>query len=276
MSGRLVGVMILIAAVGTLAASSAAAAPLLQSIPSGGVVALSGTPHLWVSEGGTLHWAGDTRALSGKNVQWSERTELSLLELRRYPIGEPWLSSGLVKMGDPIYLSKWEASETEPILFHIQSIDDVDLFGINVSNYGRFVLDQEEWGRRYRFTPSSLRRDRLASAAPVPSVTPKPTSTPQTLPWSAYGSVYGPAAWATCMEVRRQAIDMKRTLAEEERATGVSKTLMGYASGRTAEQQLALEKLIREQAKPGETSGQTIRRLNGFPLSIDIDVPNCS
>ena len=50
--------------------------------------------------------------------------------------GDPWLSSGLPKIGEPIYLSKWEDSDPAPTLLHIQSIADVELFvdGIRVNN----------------------------------------------------------------------------------------------------------------------------------------------
>ena len=45
--------------------------------------------------------------------------------------------------------------------FHIQSIGDVELFGINGSNYGNFVIEKNEW-ERYGFGIST----RLLASAP--------------------------------------------------------------------------------------------------------------
>ena len=75
------------------------------------------------------------------------------------------------------------------------------------------------------------------------------------------------------LDARKAALDEQRTLAEEERATGARFHTFGWAAGRTLDQQVALEKQIREQAKPGETSGQTIRRQQGMALSTDVKVP---
>ena len=75
----------------------------------GAVVGLKGTPHLWIAdEQGVLHWGGDTRALAGKHIAWSNRIEVCLPRLRTWPVGDPWLSAGLLKDGDPIYQVKWE------------------------------------------------------------------------------------------------------------------------------------------------------------------------
>lgn len=134
----------------------------------GGVVQLVNTPHVWVMAGGTYHWAGDTRALSGKSVDWNKRTTASLDQLRGLPIGEPWLSAGLLKVGDPIFLVKWETDAPQPTLLHIQSIADVELFGINGGNYGALVLDQATWERRFGLAVASLARGLLAPAAPPP------------------------------------------------------------------------------------------------------------
>ena len=151
-----------------------------QTIAYGAVVGLRGTPHLWIAdERGVLHWGGDTRALSGKHVNWNNRTEVSLAQLRTFPIGDPWLSAGLLKDGDPIYLVKWESDWERPRLLHIQSIADVELFGIDGSNYGRFVLDKATWEARYGITAASLQRSRLPAAVTggVPAPTPSPTAT---------------------------------------------------------------------------------------------------
>ncbi len=106
----------------------------------GVVIGLQGTPHLFVvGDDGLLHWAGDTRALQERWVDWSNRYDVTLAELQALPRGDPWLSAGLVKDGDPIYLVKWETTDVYPTLLHIQSLADVELFGINGSNYGHFV-----------------------------------------------------------------------------------------------------------------------------------------
>ena len=92
-------------------AAAAPAARAQGTFAHGTVVALRGTPHLWVADRqGVLHWAGDTRALADKYVRWGResRVEVTLEQLRRLTRGDPWLSAGLLKDGDPIYLVKWE------------------------------------------------------------------------------------------------------------------------------------------------------------------------
>ena len=132
----------------------------------GAVVALQGTPHLWIADQqGVLHWAGDTRALAGKHVVWSNRTEVTLVQLLELNRGDPWLSAGLLKDGDPIYLVKWETDWQQPTLLHIQSIVDVELFGINGSNYGNFVLDVATWEQRFGISTAGLQRSMLPVAA---------------------------------------------------------------------------------------------------------------
>jgi hypothetical protein len=151
-----------------------AAPPAQQGLATGTVVKLSGTDHIWVAEGGTLHWAGDTRALAGQAINWSSTVEVTAEQLRALPIGDPWLSAGLLKDGDPIYLVKWEANEPSPRLLHIQSIRDVQLFGINSTNYGAMVLDKAEWERRYPFKVDSLARAPLTPAVDTlaPAISP--------------------------------------------------------------------------------------------------------
>lgn len=148
-------------------ASVALAAPPQQgTFARGAVVALRGTPHLWiVDEGGILHWSGDTRALSDKFVDWGNRQEVGLDQLRSMARGDPWLSADLLKLGDPIYFVKWESGQPVPTLLHIQSITDVELFGIDERNYGSFVLDQSAWERRFGMTVAFLPKGVLAPAA---------------------------------------------------------------------------------------------------------------
>lgn len=143
-----------------------------QVFVPGAVVALEGTPHLWIADDqGVLHWGGDTRALSGRHINWSARTEVSLAGLRTLPKGDPWLSAGLLKQGDPIYLVKWETEWAQPRLLHIQSIADVEIFGIDETNYGNFVLDVATWEARYGISVASLQRAELPPAVPSAGMT---------------------------------------------------------------------------------------------------------
>ena len=70
---------------------------------------------------------------------------------------------------------KWETHETLPRLSHIQSISDVELFGINERNYGRMVLDRGQWEARYGIRVSDLERMTLAPATALIST---PTQRP--------------------------------------------------------------------------------------------------
>lgn len=143
---------------------------------AGSLVALAGTPHLWVADdAGVLHWAGDTRALAGLPVRWDTRRDLTAAELEALPRGDPWLSAGLLKDGDPISLVKWETDQERPALLHIRSLADVELFGIDAGNYGRLVLTPEEWEQRHGLAVRDLPRGELAPA--VVSPTPAPTAT---------------------------------------------------------------------------------------------------
>ena len=176
-SRRIAAAIFLLFGMTAFAAPALAGPAVQQTAPPGVVMALSGTPHLWIAdEQGVLHWGGDTRALAGKSINWADRREVSLDQLRGFRIGDPWLSAGLIKIGDPIYLVKWEMSEAAPMLLHILSIADVELFGINGSNYGSFVLDQAAWEARFRMTAAGLARGTLASAVPA-TPTPRPAAT---------------------------------------------------------------------------------------------------
>jgi len=156
-------------------------------LPHGTVVSLEGTPHLWIAdEEGTLHWGGDTRALADRFVNWGDRRLMSLAQLRAFRMGDPWLSAGLLKMDDPIYLVKWEVDQERPTLLHVQSIQDVETFGINGSNYGSFVLDRGSWEARFGMNASGLVRGTLAAAvAQAAPAAATPTRTPTPVPLRA-------------------------------------------------------------------------------------------
>ena len=161
-----VGAVLFVALIGGMLAP-ALTARAGGTITHGTVVALQGTPHLWIADSdGVLHWGGDTRALAGRHVNWNDRVEVSLAQLEALERGDPWLSAGLLKDGDPIYLVKWETDWEEPRLFHIQSIADVELFGIDAGNYGDLVLDRSAWEAEYGFSVDDLETSTLPPAAP--------------------------------------------------------------------------------------------------------------
>jgi hypothetical protein len=112
---------------------------------------------------------------------------VALAEVRALRRGDPWLSAGLVKLGDPIYFPKWETDAARPTLLHISAIGDVELFGIDATNYGTYVLDQVAWEQRQGFPAGDLPRGTLApatrgptdgSASPPPAATPPPPAGP--------------------------------------------------------------------------------------------------
>jgi hypothetical protein len=146
------------------------AAPGQGSAPAdlapGTVVALRGTPHLWIAgTDGALHWFGDTRALAGQPADWGSRVEVDAPTLRAARRGDPFLSAGLVRRGGPIFLAKWEQGQAQPTLLHIQTIADLTLFGITGDNYGRFVLEEPAWNQRYGFTAAALPTGELQPAS---------------------------------------------------------------------------------------------------------------
>src|SRR5438132_787928 len=136
------------------------------SYPEGAVFTLTGTPHLWIFQQGLLHWAGDTRALASTSFRWDRQCAMDLTFLQTVRIGDPILSLGLVKIGDPIYLAKWETTDPAPTLLQVQSLADIAVFGITGDNYGRFVLDRPAWEQRYGQNADLLTRGTLAAAVP--------------------------------------------------------------------------------------------------------------
>ena len=162
---------ILVAMVATLAMLTGAAVPPQGAPQPYTVVSLQGTARLWFARSdGVLHMAGDTRALAGRHIDWSSRVEVSEEHLCLQRTGSPWLTAGLLKDGDPIYLVKWEIDWAQPRLLHIQSIREVEFFGIDESNYGDFVLDIATWEERYGLSVAGLQRGILAPlCAPAPA-----------------------------------------------------------------------------------------------------------
>ena len=154
--------LVALGAASLLPPRAARAAPPFRA---GAVVALAGTPHIFVAdEGGVLHWGGDTRGLAGRAIAWGDRHELRASAVRAAARGDPWLSAGLVQIGDAIYLAKWEAAESRPRLLHVQSVADLELFGLHAGNYGAVVLPRADWERRFGFDTDTLPRGELAAA----------------------------------------------------------------------------------------------------------------
>ena len=139
--------------------------------PTGSVFSLQNTPHLWLFDEQGLRWVGDTRALVGRVVRWDRQCTMSLEFLERVRKGDPFLSTGLVKIGEPIYLAKWELEQPAPTLLQVQSLADLNLFGITGDNYQRFVLDQPIWEQQFGFNTETLARGTLASAVAQPAPT---------------------------------------------------------------------------------------------------------
>ena len=194
----------LLAVIGAFAILATSRTPVSAGVltQDGNVISLSGTPHLWISEGGSLHWAGDTRALANRSVSWSSRVEVSLNELRQLAIGDPWLSTGLVKEGDRISLSKWESNASTPTLLHVQSIADVEIFGIGSNNYGRMVIEGADWERKTGFQLSSVLRGSLESAVPAATPSPTPVATAMVPPTPVREALPSPVATATVVPTR--------------------------------------------------------------------------
>src|SRR5688500_5791701 len=71
----------------------------IRELGPGAVLALEGTQHLWIVDAdGVLHWGGDTRALAGRSIDWAHTVRVSADTLQGARVGEPWLSSGLVRI----------------------------------------------------------------------------------------------------------------------------------------------------------------------------------
>jgi len=226
---RLIVTWIALSVVFTASVPTAFAAPSEQSLPArGAIVALRGTPHLWIADDqGTLHWSGDTRALAGRVVNWGARTEASLEQLRAMRRGEPWLSAGLLKDGDPIYFVKWESDWSTPQLLHILSIADVELFGISATNYGQLVLDRTTWEQRFNVPASSLQRGVLPSttgpASAAVSTSTSPTFSVTSIPAVSVAS--GALAGALTAEEQAAFIESALDATDGRRATKWAKPI---------------------------------------------------
>src|SRR5687767_12957161 len=104
-----------------LALGPAAVASADIVVGPGGVVALQGTEHMWVIDSqGTARMAGDLQALARVPVNWTDREEATIAELKAVPRGAPILTAGLVQIGGAIHLPEFTAAGSAPTLLHIQ------------------------------------------------------------------------------------------------------------------------------------------------------------
>ena len=136
---------------------------------AGQLIALSGTPHLWVGgDDGKYHWVGDSRALAGKPVLWGTRHWVTGTEVydaaHKGTIGDPYLSAPLLMRAGDMYLPKWEQDQAQPTLLHIKSIDDVRVFGVNGANYGRLIKQAPDWEAQTGLRVAALPAGVLAPA----------------------------------------------------------------------------------------------------------------
>jgi hypothetical protein len=154
----------------------ALAAPAPAHVVPGQVVAVSGTPNLWITDSqGVIHFASDPRALAGRTVDWSAQLDLPADQLATLPIGDPWLSMALVQIGGSIYLPQLGAGASAPTLFRIQSPADLAQIGVDADNYGRFVLDTATWEQRYDLPLNRVQFDGDFQLTPLPAA-PAPES----------------------------------------------------------------------------------------------------
>lgn len=161
---KLVPVVIVASA---MTATPALAAPLPAQVVPGAVVRVAGTPNLWIADDqGLLHFASDPRALAGRNVDWNAQLGLELDQAAALPVGDPWLTTALVKIGDSIFLPQYDANAGVPTLRHIQSPADLAALGINAGNYQQYVLDQQTWEQRFNLSLAGVTFDGDFALAP--------------------------------------------------------------------------------------------------------------
>jgi hypothetical protein len=123
---------------------------------------------------------GDPQALQGRRVDWGSRVEVVPEQLAALPLGEPWLSAGMVELERAVYVPTAQGSAPEPVLLRVQSIADLQLFGVNAQNYGAVVLAPLQWEQRYPFRLDRLSRGNLPHA--VSGGVPLPPAPPAVAP----------------------------------------------------------------------------------------------
>jgi len=144
------------------------------------VVGLSGTSNLYVADAqGVIHFAGDPSALAGKALDWNARADITPDQVAALPLGAPYLSMSLVQIGADIYLPQPNPafSAMGPMLFRVQSPQDLSMLGITPANYGQYVLDLGTWQQRYH-----LSLEQVQFGGDFALVPPPPAPAPETLP----------------------------------------------------------------------------------------------
>src|SRR5207253_1128286 len=132
-------------------------APGPCTLAPGAVVQLEGTPHLFTAErDNRLHRSGDTRALAHQRIDWTNRCTVGLEALQAMPRGEPRFSALLLTIGGLTYLAKWEDTEAAPRLLHVQSLADLEFFGLDPRDLPQYTLDRAQWERRFHFDLDAL------------------------------------------------------------------------------------------------------------------------
>ena len=114
--------------------------------------------------------ASDPKALTGIDVDWFTRRDVTLGQLRQFTPGEPILSLALVKIGDAVYLPQTPIGSAAPVLRLVKPAD-LAVIGITGENAGRIVLEQRAWEARYGLRTSDLQMEDL-SLDGVPAVGP--------------------------------------------------------------------------------------------------------
>ena len=169
----------------------AAAASLPSDYQHGDLVAVSGSPHLYLVSSGSVCWLADTRAAAQQAINWGRRHEVAVDQLESWRssgvLGDPFLSFPLVRQEPPpagmtccpMYLAKQETEEPQPRLLWIKNLRDVELFGITTQNYGRFVVEAPQFQDQHGHDVNALVRADLeplttalaAVAPPPPAIT---------------------------------------------------------------------------------------------------------
>lgn len=174
MLGRSTSVLLALGLAGLLILGPAGAAPASAAVANqghpGDVLALEGTPNLWIlDEAGVAHFVADTQAVAGKDVHWGEAFPVTLAQLQTMPRGEPWVAAPFVRIGEAIYVPQFADGRVLRLL-HVQSPSDLMMLGITEGNYGQFVLDAATWEALNGAAPGGIVTDefRLYEAPPEP------------------------------------------------------------------------------------------------------------
>jgi len=158
------------------------------TFPPGSLIALQDSPHRWiVHDDASLSWVGDTRALAqlaDQGYDLSSPIGVTLDTLKTQQIGDPILSTGMLREGSSLYLVKWEEADSAPRLLRIGCLPAFALFGITPQSSSNLAMDSSQWEASYGFQVSELQRGDLESIDPsvAACATATPTRTPTAVP----------------------------------------------------------------------------------------------